>query len=105
MAISFKNYSVKITSLSSQPERVLTGSVNGTIVKSLQIINGNQSCTVNVVRKDDSGDQYANVRVDLKANDYLLLWEGFFVIPYNHTLNFNSSAVDCTVVANVVELS
>lgn len=103
MAVSFRNYSVKTTS--SQLERILTGSTGSTIVKSLQIINGNQSCTVNVVRKDANNVQYANVRVDLKANDYLLLWEGFFVIPFNHTLNFSSSSAGCTVVANVVELS
>lgn len=105
MAISFKNYSTKLTSLSEEASIVLTGANGGTIVKSLQIINGNQSCTINVIRKDISGYEYANVRADLKANDYLILWQGFFVIPKDHLLCFNCSVLDCTIIANVVELT
>ena len=100
MAISFKNY----TSVSQGDYiDVLSGKQNGTIIKSLQLINGDQSCTVNVVRKN-AGGQYDNVRVDLKANDYLILWQGFFVIPYNHVLSFKSTS-KCTIVVNAVDLT
>lgn len=105
MAVSFKNYSKKLTSLSQEGIVLLTGASGGTVVKSLQVINSNQSCTINVIRKDNSGYEYANVRVDLKANDYLILWQGFFVIPKGHLLCFNCSVLDCTIIANVVELT
>ena len=106
MAISFKNYHAKNQNNNNDNlTQILIGSSQGTIVKSLQVINGDQSCTLHVIRKDEGANTYADVRIDLKANDYLILWQGFFIIPYNHTLNFSCTSLNCTMIANVVELT
>ena len=85
--------------------RLLSGVSQGTIVKSLELMTGGESCHVDIVRKDASGDAYATIRIDLKAYDYLVLWEGFFVIPYNHGLYFTADSTQFRIVANVVEVS
>jgi hypothetical protein len=60
---------------------------------------------VHIIRADGNDNEYADIRVDLKANDYLIVWEGFFVLPYNHSLKFKcSSSTGCKLVANIVSL-
>lgn len=106
MSLSFKNYNASVNSIDEE-KNLLYGATNSTIVKSLEIITGNQSCTLNIIRKkqnSSSWEEYANIKIDLKANDYLLLWQGFFVIPYTHGIWIKSNSKKCKVIANVVEL-
>jgi len=95
---------------------LLTGTLKGTIVKSLEIMTGNESCYVEIIRtsgnegnnpteEEISQNSYATIRVDMKANDYLVLWEGFFVIPPNHRLYFKSDSTQCKAVVNYVEMT
>lgn len=106
MALLFKNYSLSVSDITSQ-SLLLNGASNSTIVKSLQIITGDEACTVNIIRKkvvNNTLQEYATIKTDLKANDYLLLWEGFFVIPANHSIYVSCNSTKCKVIANVVEL-
>lgn len=114
MAITFKNYYKSMTQLNidnllssyeKSQELLLTGVTQGTIVKSLQLVNANESCTAYVIRKDNDGNTYSSIRVDLKANDYLILWQGFFVIPFNHSIWFSCDSLGCKIIANVVEMT
>ena len=92
---------------------LLTGASMGTVMKSLELISGNEACIVHVIRTDgteSSSDEvasksYATIEIEMKANDYLVLWEGFFVLPYNHKLYFNATSNFCRAVVNYVELS
>lgn len=107
MALSFRNYSKtgNINGINAEQMLLLTGASGGTIVKSLQIITGNESCYIEIIRKTSSeASPYATIKLELKANDYLLLWQGFFIIPNNHLLTFKTDSNKCTVVANVVEM-
>lgn len=96
--------------------RLLTGALKGTIVKSLEIMTGNESCYVEIIRTSGnegnnpteetiSQNSYATIRIDMKANDYLVLWEGFFVIPNGNKLYFKSDSTQCKAVVNYVEMT
>lgn len=92
---------------------LLTGASMGTVMKSLELISGNETCIVHVIRTDGTessidevaSKSYATIEIEMKANDYLVLWEGFFVLPYNHKLYFNATSNFCRAVVNYVELS
>ena len=95
---------------------LLTGASMGTVMKSLELISGNEPCIVHVIRTDGTeldnasieavaSASYATIEIEMKANDYLVLWEGFFVLPYNHKLYFNATSRFCRAVVNYVELS
>ena len=95
---------------------LLTGASMGTVMKSLELISGNEPCIVHVIRTNGTESDntsieavanasYATVEIEMKANDYLVLWEGFFVLPYNHKLYFNATSNFCRAVVNYVELS
>ena len=95
---------------------LLTGASMGTVMKSLELIGGNEPCIVHVIRTDGTEPEnasieqiasasYATIEIEMKANDYLVLWEGFFVLPYNHKLYFNATSRFCRAVVNYVELS
>ena len=92
---------------------LLTGASMGTVMKSLELISGNEACIVHVIRTDGTepsidevaSASYATIEIEMKANDYLVLWEGFFVLPYNHKLYFNATSNFCRAVVNYVELS
>lgn len=92
---------------------LLTGASMGTVMKSLELISGNEPCIVHVIRTDGTelsidgvaSKSYATIEIEMKANDYLVLWEGFFVLPYNHKLYFNATSNFCRAVVNYVELS
>lgn len=92
---------------------LLTGASMGTVMKSLELISGNEACIVHVIRTDGTepsinevaSRSYATIEIEMKANDYLVLWEGFFVLPYNHKLYFNATSRLCRAVVNYVELS
>ena len=95
---------------------LLTGASMGTVMKSLELISGNEPCIVHVIRTNGTEPEnasieqiasasYATIEIEMKANDYLVLWEGFFVLPYNHKLYFNATSDSCRAVVNYVELS
>lgn len=92
---------------------LLTGASMGTVMKSLELISGNEACIVHVIRTDGTelsidgvaSKSYATIEIEMKANDYLVLWEGFFVLPSNHKLYFNATSNFCRAVVNYVELS
>lgn len=95
---------------------LLTGAGMGTVMKSLELISGDESCIVHVIRtngtesdnasiEDIAKASYATIEVEMKPNDYLVLWEGFFVLPSNHRLYFNATSSSCRAVVNYVELS
>ena len=95
---------------------LLTGASMGTVMKSLELISGNEPCIVHVIRTDGTepdnasidevaSKSYATIEIEMKANDYLVLWEGFFVLPYNHELYFHATADFCRAVVSYVELS
>ena len=92
---------------------LLTGANMGTVMKSLELISGNEPCIVHVIRTDGTepsinevaSRSYATIEIEMKANDYLVLWEGFFVLPHNHKLYFNATSRFCRAVVNYVELS
>lgn len=103
------NYKVKATLTTSNPPTgvdtlVLTGANNSTVIKSLEIISGNEDSIVNVFRKDENNTPYGNIKLDLSAYNYVMLWEGFIVIPNGHSLWFNADSIQVEAVANVVEL-
>ncbi len=113
MALTFRNYVLSSIEggLDPQPAMLLAGKSGGTIVKSLEIITGDESCKVEVIRTDSTSTSfsadavYADIKLDLKANDYLVLWEGFFVIPQNHRIWIKSTSSKVRVVANVVDMT
>lgn len=108
MALTLKNYSGtgSINGSTINEVVLLTGASNGTIVKSLQIITGNESCYLKIKRKKNNSDTpYAIIEIELKANDYLILWQGFFVISNGDILSFQVDSNFCTLVANVVEMT
>ena len=92
---------------------LLTGASMGTVMKSLELISGNEPCIVHVIRTNGTepsidevaSKSYATIEIEMKANDYLVLWEGFFVLPHNHRLYFNATSSLCRAVVNYVELS
>lgn len=95
---------------------LLTGASMGTVMKSLELISGNEPCIVHVIRTNGTeldnasieavaSASYATIKIEMKANDYLVLWEGFFVLPSNHKLYFNATSRFCRAVVNYVELS
>lgn len=104
------------TGLVANNVHLLTGASMGTVMKSLELISGNESCIVHVVRTDGTepdnasieqiaSASYATVEIEMKANDYLVLWEGFFVLPSSHRLYFNATSSLCRAVVNYVALS
>lgn len=111
MAINFRNYRQTTTvddsgtTIVGNPVQLLTGASNGTVVKTLEIISGESSSILHIIRKDAADNIYADIKVDLKANDYLILWEGFFLIPYQHKLIISADSNDVNVVANVIEMT
>lgn len=111
MAITFRNYRKKTSvntdgaEITPNDVELLTGSDNGTVVKTLEIISGEESAVLKIIRKDVTNSVYATINVDLKANDYLILWEGFFLIPSGHKLIINADSNEITVVANVIEMT
>lgn len=111
MAITFKNYSVQceVDEVPSTPvgieKTILTGKSGSTVVKSLELISGSESSIVQIIRRDTNENDYASIQVGLKANDYLVLWEGFFVIPYGHVLIAKGDSNEVRVIANAIELT
>lgn len=104
-----KNYRAKASLTSSNPPTgvdvlILTGSDNSTVIKSLEVIAGTEDAIVNIFRKDEHGIAYGNVKLDLTAHNYVMLWEGFIAIPAGHSLWLNSDSNQVEVVCNVVEL-
>lgn len=83
---------------------ILTGAENSTILKSLEIIAGTENAIVNVFRKDTAGTVYGNIKLDLTAYNYIMLWEGFIAIPSGHTLSINADSSQVEAIASVVEL-
>ncbi len=83
---------------------VLTGSGGSTVIKSLELISGSDAAVVDVVRKDADDAEYGRIRVNLTAYNYVMLWEGFVVIPNGHKLYVSSDSHLIEAVANVVEL-
>ena len=118
--INFNNAYAKGSGSNSGASRLLEGASNGTtIVKSLEIITGNESSEVHIVRTDGtdnfgalttngdiagSASVYADIVIQAKSNDYLILWEGFFVIPSGHRLYFKSDSLLCKCVVNYVDI-
>jgi len=94
---------------------LVAGSNLGTIVKSLELIGGSEACNVTIARAHSNqstppsdSDIYASIVVNLKANDYLVLWEGFFVIPSGDGIYVKSDASagnPCVLVVNYVDMS
>ena len=111
MAYNFRNYCVvaSVDTSTGEPiveeKLILNGTSNGTIVKTLEIISGNESSVVKIMRRNAAGTTYSTITIELKANDYLLLWEGFIVIPSGHKLVLSADSNEVTVVANVVEMT
>lgn len=93
-------------STTGNPVQILIGSTNSTVIKSLEIINGDSDAVVKIYRKDDSKTpvKYGEITVNLESYNYLMLWEGFIAIPEGHTLWIESSIVGIEAVANVVEI-
>ncbi len=96
---------------------LLSGANLGTIIKSLELISGNESCIAHVIRTNGTEPSsnpteaqiaqasYATIEIEMKANDYLILWEGFFALPQNHRLYFNATSTLCRAVVNYVAMS
>ena len=106
MSFTVTNKSVhgQMSGTTAQEVQVLTGASEATIVKTLELINpGASSCSVDVIRKDAGGNAYATIPVGMKANDYLVLWEGFYVMPSGHTLWIKADSAQCVAVASVIE--
>ncbi len=116
MAITFRNYYANGVLDNSgevpagQEVELLVGSTNGTVVKTLEISTGNESCYIEIIRRKAAsieypiGEEYSRIKIDMKAYDYLVLWEGFFVIPQGHKLSFTADSTQCRVIANAVLL-
>lgn len=83
---------------------ILTGSAKSTIVKSLEINAGSEDSIVYVIRKDDTNTEYSKIKLDITAYNYVVLWEGFFVIPSGHKLILNADSNEIECIANVVEM-
>ena len=106
MSFTVTNKSVhgQMSGTTAQEVQILTGASEGTIVKTLELVNpSSASCNVDVIRKDAGGTAYATIPVGMKANDYLVLWEGFYAIPSGHTLWIKANSAQCVAVASVIE--
>ena len=90
----------------NNPVKILTGSNGSTVIKSLEIINGDVDSVVKIYREDSSVNpaKYGEIVINLESYNYLMLWEGFIVIPEGHSLWIYSDRLDIEAVANVVEL-
>ena len=100
MNLSFRSYHQQCGSTEAT---LLSGAGEGTIVKSLELIANSSPATVRVVRKQ-GGTTLSTITVPLTANDYLLLWEGFFVVEHGQSICVSTTSGTCTAVANVVEM-
>lgn len=85
---------------------ILTGVVNSTVIKSLEISNPSANvATVTIKRKTASAVEYLPIELELAPHTYLIMFDGCqVVIPSEHTLILNSDEETVSVVANVVEL-
>lgn len=83
---------------------ILIGSTKSTIVKSLEINAGSEDSIVYIIRRDGSDNEYSKIKIDLKAYNYAILWEGFVVIPYGNKLILNADSNEVECIANVVEM-
>lgn len=99
------NHHVKTTTENGEVQ-ILTGSSNSTVVKSLEIISGSDPSVINIYRKTgDNGDsKYGEIKLDLAANNYVMLWEGFIAIPSGHKLLISANKAGIEAIASVVEL-
>ena len=106
--MQFASYSGSGTEGGDAFQTLLTGTGSGagkgTVVKTLELITGNASCKATVRRTDAAGVPYGDIPVDLKANDYLVLWEGFVFIPAGHRLQFKADSDGFRIVASCVEM-
>lgn len=82
---------------------ILTGAALGTTVKSLEIIAGAENSIITIFRKDSNNNVYGAAKVNLEAQDYLMLWEGFIVIPAGHKLYINADSAAVEAIASVAE--
>ena len=106
MAFTITNKSVRgqMSGTTAQEVQMLVGASSSTIVKTLELINsGASSCNVDIIRKDGNGTTYATIPVQMQPNDYLVLWEGFYVMPPSHTLWIKANSTNLVAVASVVE--
>jgi len=111
MAMTFKNKTAQgvVDTTGDTPvsieSLILTGTSANTVVKSLELTTGNESSYVDIIRRDSMDEEYSTIHIEMKANDYLVLWEGFFVIPYQHKLLLKADSNLVRAVANVIEMS
>ena len=82
---------------------LLTGSLNSTVVKSLELISHGLPGTVTLRRCDENGTTYGEVSVDVRANESIFFWDGFVAIPYGHVLYFASDGEGMEAVVSAVE--
>ena len=106
--MQFSTYSGSGIEGSDDQTLLLTGAGSGpgkgTVVKTLELITGDASCKAHVIRKDATGVTYGDISVDLKARDYLLLWEGFVFIPAGHRLLFTADSDGFRIIASCIEI-
>lgn len=103
------NYRAKAELTGSNPPAgkdilVATGTENTTVIKSFEVMAGTESAIVEVFRKDDKGNVYGAIRLNLTAYNYVMLWEGFVALPAGHSLYINADSVQVEAVCNAVEL-
>lgn len=100
------NYKSKalVSSGNAQEVELLEGVSASTIIKCLEVIAGAGEAVIEVYRKKTDGTLYGKIVLNLAASDYVLLWEGFVVIPAGEKLYFKADSPDVELVASVVEL-
>lgn len=86
------------------PVTLITGAVNGTVIRSLEISNtSGVEATVYINRFDDevSPNEYGAITLILDNNDYVILWsDSMICLPEGHTLVVSSNQEDVSFVAN-----
>lgn len=86
---------------------LLTGSVNSTIVRSLEVINNTEETAIVTIRRLDDAVipvAYGTVPLRIHPGDYVIGWADCQVaLPLAHVLSVSSSVAGIQVVANAVE--
>lgn len=63
---------------------------SGMVVRTLQIKGGQDDCIITILRQLSNGTNVMQIKVNLPAHNYLILWEGFIYFPPLMGLKFKT---------------
>lgn len=83
---------------------VMTGAVNGSLIKSLELVNTDAyDAVVHIKRRDGSDVVYQDIKVDILPFKTVMLWDDFNVLNSGHDLILTSDSNDIDIVVTCFE--